>query len=291
MTELAPLPDDLPWTLPAYLLIDGASAPDLVRHLRNWGNPAHCLYQNTRWHTLTDISPYLISVPGADDPCMAHFLENAAYEWGYLFFSGASAYTLCQHWRQVLVVDHPCGLQVMPRIADPAVMHEMFSLAGVAQSARWFGPVEHACLPDAMQGTWLQHQRPVSGDGQQHARYSFTEEELTVLGEVEFRRSVLALSVHMQTYFPEYAASGSARQRMQSIRSIAQQAYDLGFTSEQQITLYANVYGYLADQKMSDHQDIVHLLSNSLAGPHLSRVKRAAELAQSRAVFEQGSQP
>lgn len=285
---MPPLPGDLPWTTPAYLLIDGVSAPYLVTHLRNWGNPAYCLYSNTRWHELADISPCLISVPTADDPLLLHFLENATHEWGYLLFSHATKQSLCDHWRNLLTVEDPGGVQVMPRIADPAVMHPLFSLAEQASSGRWFGPVSHVCLPDAMQGMWLRHQCPADVRTHPLKRYRFTEQEFTALGEVEFRRSVLNLTRHMQAAFPGYAASGTARQRLQLIDQIARQAYDLGFTCEQQMTLYANVQGYLAGQAMTDHPDISDLLTNPSSGTHLSRVLRAAKLAEDRATPQQG---
>jgi hypothetical protein len=79
MLELPPLPDDLPWSVSAYLLLDGVSVPNLPQRLSRWDNPVHGLYQGTRWQELADISPRLVTLNG-DDPVLAHFQENAALE-------------------------------------------------------------------------------------------------------------------------------------------------------------------------------------------------------------------
>lgn len=291
MFELPPLPDDLPWATPAYLFLDGVSASNLAHRLLRWDNPAYCLYQGSRWQELSDISPYLISLKGAHDPLLAYYQENAALEWGYLLFSAVDALVLCRHWRRLLTVEHPSGIEVMLRIADPAVIHPLLGLAQQAQTARWFGPLEHVCLPDSLQATWHQHARPDHTVPDTHDTYRLTDEELTVLGAVEFRRSVFDLSDHLHRYFPEFMASHSAQERLLYAQRVAQEAYQQGFTSEQEITLYANVFGYLAGQPVSDHADIAELLTVSTAQSPLTRLERAAELAQSRAVTQQGGRP
>lgn len=288
MFRLPPLPDDLPWAMPAYLLVDGVSASSLPQPLHDWSNPTYCLYQGTRWHELSDISPCLLALTGERDSLLTYYQQTAAFEWGYLLFSHADAPTLCAHWRRLLTVEHPSGIQVMPRIADPAVIHPLLGLAQQAQSARWFGPVDQVCLPDSFQAVWHQHTRP------EHARphageiYRLTDEELTALEEVTFRRAVFALSDHLHTYFPEFKASASAQQRLRHIERLAQEAYQYGFTSEQEITLYANVFGYLGEQPLAAHADIVELLTVPTTQSPLNRVQRAAELACSRAADSQG---
>lgn len=291
MFELPPLPDDLPWAMPAYLFLDGVSASKLANRLLRWDNPAICLYQGSRWQELSDISPYLVSLKGAHDPLLAYYQENAALEWGYLLFSAVDALMLSKHWRRLLTVEHPSGMEVMPRIADPAVIHQLLGLAQQTQSARWFGPIEHVCLPDALQATWHQHARPAHAAPEPCDTYRLTDQELTALGEVEFRRSVLGLSEHLHTYFPEFMASYPAQERLRYAQQVAQEAYQQGFTSEQEITLYANVLGYLAGRPLADHADIVELLTVSTQHSPLTRVQRAAELAQSRAAGPQGGRP
>ncbi|MBK5511484.1 DUF4123 domain-containing protein [Pseudomonas sp. TH15] len=288
MNELPPLPNDLPWKLPAYLLLDGVSVPNLAQRLYQWDNPAYSLYQTTRWQELSDISPYLIALKGASDPLLAHFKDNAAFEWGYLLFSDADIRKLWDHWRSLLTVEHPSGVEVMPRIADPAVMHQLFGIAEEARSARWFGPFSHACLPDGVEGKWRQHQRPDPANAEPQT-YRLTDSELTALGEVEFRNFVSDLNEHLQNYFPDFMSSFVEPERRKYAQKIADDAYQQGFASEQEITLYANIFGYLAGEPVTDHPDIFHLLTESTPEAPLKRLERAAELAERRAIDRQGS--
>jgi hypothetical protein len=287
MLEFPPLPDDLPWSLPAYLLLDGVSAANLARRLHRWDNPVYCLYHGTRWHELADISPCLVTLKGAGDSLLAYFQEHAALEWGYLLFSEADALTLCKHWRRLLSVEQAEGVEVMPRIADPAVMHQLFNLAAQDHSARWFGPVAHVCLPDGVEGVWRQHIRL------DHARpepptYRLTDQELTALGEVEFRTVVSVLGEHLQAHFPAFMANFPGTEGRQYVQKLASEAYQQGFCSEQEVTLYANVFAYLAGHPVIEHPDIAQLLAGTAAGAPLARVERAAELAESRAADRQG---
>lgn len=281
MIKLPALPADLPWTLPAYLLLDGVSLPNLVKRLGPWGNPLHSLYRRTRWQELSDISPCLIEIKGLNDPLLAYFRDHAAEEWGYLLFSDIAAYKLLEHWRHLLSVEHPSGVEVMPRIADPAVMHPIFALAEQAASARWFGPVQHVCLPDAVALAWRQHQRPASASAEPKI-YRLTDAELAALGDVEFRQFVSGLNQHLQTHFPAFMATLAEPERRPYARQVAEQAYAQGFTSAQEITLYANIFGYLAGKPLADHPDIVQRLTQPPTDAPLNRVKRAAELAELR---------
>lgn len=290
MLELPPLPHDLPWATPAYLLLDGVSVPDLVQRLHPWGNPAYNLYLNTRWHELLDISPCLIALNGLHDPLLAYFQEHAAFEWGYLLFSSADVHKLCEHWRHLLCVEQVDGVDVMPRIADPAVMHQLFSIALQDRSARWFGPVTHVCLPDGVEGVWRQHARPHQAIAEP-ATYRLTDQELTALGSVEFRNAVSGLIEHMHKYFPDLLATLAPSAQRSYVQNMTEQAYQQGFCSDQELSFYANVFGYLAGQPLTDHPDIAHLLTKSRPGALLARVKLAAELAELRADQRQGSQP
>jgi hypothetical protein len=175
----------------------------------------------------------------------------------------------------------------MPRIADPAVMHRMFDLACQTSSARWFGPVAHVCLPDGVEGVWRQHIRLEQACAESQA-YRLTDQELTALGEVEFRNVVSALSVHLQAYFPAFMANFSGPECRQYAQKLASEAYQQGFCSEQEMVFYANVFGYLAGQPVIEHHDIAQLLEGTAAGAPLARVERAAELAESRAADRQG---
>lgn len=289
MLKMPPLPQDLPWQTKAYLLLDGVSVPELEKRLHRWENDADCLYLNTRWHELTDISPYLILLKGPHDPLLEYFHEHSALEWGYLLFSDANAQTLCGHFRSLLAVEHPTGGEVMLRVADPAVAHQLLSLAEHAHSARWFGPIKHVCIPDVLHANWLHHSRPGSAVADEQLTYRLTDQELTALGEVEFRGIALDLSDHLKTFFPVFMAPLSTLERQRYALHVAQEAYLSGFASEQEITLYANVLGYLSGQPITDHPDIAQLLTQPSSQTPLKRLELAAVLAENRTGTTQGS--
>ncbi len=287
MLELPPLPDDLPWAAPAYLLLDGVSVADLMQRLSRWNRPLYCLYRDTRWHELADISPCLIALEGSADPLLTYFCEHAALEWGYLLFSEADVQSQLEHWRHLLSVEQADGVEVMPRIADPAVMHQLLRLAEQDGSARWFGLCAHFCLPDGVEGVWRQHIRPEQPCAEPQT-YRLTDRELAALGEVEFRNIVCSLSEHLQTYFPAFMARFTLPERRPYAQKLASEAYRQGFSSEQELTLYANVFAYLAGQPVTEHPDIAQLLAQATAGAPLARVERAADLAANRAAHRQG---
>ena len=287
MNEPFPLPVDLPWGMPAYLLLDGVSVPGLVQQLHHWGNTPYCLYWGTRWQEILDISPYLVALHGPDDPLLTHLVEHAGQEWGYMLFSDADPYSLCVHWRHLLSVEHLHDGEVMPRIADPAVMHALFSLAVQAGSARWFGPVASVCLPNGTEATWTYLERPEPAIAEPET-YRLTDQELTALGEVGFRNFVLRLEEHLRFYFPSFLSSLPALERRQYVQKIADEAYRQGFSSEQEITLFSNVFGYLDGDPVADFPDIVQLLTEPTPDTPLSRVQRAAERAEHHAANRQG---
>ena len=288
MIEMPALPHNLPWNRGAWLLLDGVRLPGLAKQLHLWPNAAECLFVSTRWRELLDLSPYLISLTGPNDPVLAYFQTNAWLEPGYLLFSRADTHTLTTWLRSLIVVQHPSGDEVMMRVAEPAVAHQLMTVSEQASSGRWFGPVEQVCLPDAIQGTWQEHRRPTSALTVEPSTLRLTDQELTALGEVEFRQFVVRLTQHLTTYFPDMMAPFSGTERRRRAQQIAQIAYDKGFHSAQQIMLYANVLGYLAGQSIESHPDIDQLLNQPSALPPLQRVLRAAELAESRQVTVQG---
>jgi hypothetical protein len=174
---------------------------------------------------------------------------------GFLLFSDADASTLLKHWRHLLTVKHPSAGEVMPRIADPAVMHHLFDLARqqcalvrprpVPVSAGWssgrLATTSASGSPAPDSDTYRFDRGGTHGPGR---------------GAVSswYSTSTITCSISPVSWRP--AQTGSA---CQFAEKTAREAHRLGFTSEQEITLYANVYAYLSGQPLSDHPDIVGL--------------------------------
>lgn len=284
--DLHKLPATLPWGVPAYLLLDGISVEALPQRLYEWSDSPDfdVLYLETPWAELRDVSPCLVHLSGPGDPALAAFLQNSQEEWGYLLFSRASPTEVLSQLRWLLSVRHPLGEQMLLRLADPSVMHVLFRQAAQDNEAALFGPIEQVVAADRMQNRWHQHLRPASTDAARRDQpYFLSDAQLERLGDVAFRGGLIRLEEHMRSYFPGYQPTLAQPQRWQHLRALAEQAYALGFHSEHDITLYANIFGLLGPGAMDDHSDIAALVRQSSSLTPTQRIEQAADMAYARA--------
>ncbi|SFP65430.1 protein of unknown function [Ectopseudomonas composti] len=284
--DLQHLPSDLPWDAPAYLLLDGVSVENLPKRLYEWAESPDfdVLYLETPWAELSDVSPCLIRLGGQYDPALAAFMQSSHAEWGYLLFSHASRDALLKHLRWLLCVSHPLGEKMLLRLADPAVMHALLNQTTQDNDATLSGPLEQIVAADRIENVWHRHQRPGSTViTQQDRPYQLSDNQLDILGEVAFRNILISLDAHMRDYFPHYQTTLSPTQRWQHLRTLAERAYSLGFSSEYEITLYANLFGLLGDDALDRNPDIATLVNQSSPLTPTQRIEQAADLAYARA--------
>lgn len=284
--DLRQLPAALPWDTPAYLLLDGISVETLAQRLYEWSASPDfdVLYLDTAWAELSDVSPCLIRLSSQQDPALAAFIQSSHDEWGYLLFSRASRAELLSHLRWLVSVRHPLGEEMLLRLADPAVIYALLEPALHDADATLWGPVEQIVAADRMQNSWHQLQRPGSATAARHDRpYQLSDAQLERLGEVAFRGILIRLDEHLREYFPDYHQALTPPDRWQHLRTLAEQAYAQGFHSEQDITLYANIFGLLGDSALQEHTDIAELLTQKSSLTPSQRIEQAADLAYARA--------
>lgn len=286
MSTLETLPDDLPWQPHAYLLLDGVSINNLRASVSEWfGTPEiQVLYATTPLASCNEISPCLITLNGPNTPGLEHYLAHSDEEWGYLIFSQASAFDVIRHLRGLLNAQYqPQGLNVWLRVADPAVMHAVLSHATDTRKPEMFGPMERVVLPDVISNGWHQHARP---EGTVRALpdgpYGVCEVQQEKLDEVKFRAGIRFLEEHLSAKLPEYRADLTGSARWQCLRELAIRADGLGFSSDQDLCFYANVYGLLGDDVLLEHPDIAALITQPSGLSPSDRIKKAADLALSR---------
>ncbi|WP_019409379.1 DUF4123 domain-containing protein [Pseudomonas psychrophila] len=293
MLTFETLPNDLPWKGHAYLLLDGVSVNNLLAKTFEWfgTTDVQLLYANTPLAACSEVSPCLITLNGRNTPGLSHYMAHAAEEWGYLIFSEASSFEVMAHLRSLLNAQYqPQGQKVWLRVADPAVMHAVLNHATSAQKPEVFGPIDQVVLPDVVNNTWQHHIRP--GDVLQplpKQAYALCETQQAILDAVRFRSTLKVLENHVRKYFPTYGAQWSSETRWQWMRENADRAYTCGFTSNQDICLYTNVFLLLGDDVLVQHPNIATLINQSSALTPSQRIEKASELAFSRSVALKGN--
>ena len=287
------LPQGLPWNGTVGLLLDGVSVEKLPQHLYQWTeNPEfEPLYLGTRWAELGDISPCLVQIKAQNNPILTRFLNASREEWGHLVFSDQSWDQLVAHFRWLTSVMHPLGEEVLLRIADPAVTHALLAHAETIKDPTLFGPCKQIVTADAALDCWYINNRPGSAPAPDHSkRYRLSEAQLSQLDEVNFRNVVMRLDAHMQEYFPSYQAQSTPRQRWEHLHAQASTSYDRGFNTELDITLYANIHGFLGERALEEHPDLDAILKTPSEQTPAQRLEQVADIAQERAATLNRSQ-
>ncbi|MDX9678359.1 DUF4123 domain-containing protein [Pseudomonas zeae] len=287
------LPQGLPWNGTVGLLLDGVSVEKLPQHLYQWTeNPEfEPLYLGTRWAELGDISPCLVQIKAQNNPVLTRFLNASRQEWGHLVFSDQSWDQLVAHFRWLTSVMHPLGEEVLLRIADPAVTHALLAHAETIKDPTLFGPCKQIVTADAALDCWYINNRPGNAPEPDHSkRYRLSEAQLSQLDEVNFRNVVMRLDAHMQEYFPSYQAQSTPQQRWEHLHALASTSYDRGFNTELDITLYANIHGFLGEQALEEHPDLDAILKTPSEQTPAQRLERVADIAQERAATLNRSQ-
>lgn len=277
------LPDGLPWTNNAGLLLDAVQLDNLLAKLFGWDCTVtvEVLYLQTRFAQLRDISPCCVRLKGPDDPVLLQFLAHTHEQWGYLLFSDSSWSDMTNHLRWLTTIEHPSGAQMLLRIADPAVAH---ALLGDTQhsTSRLFGPFQQAVVINNVNDGWNKYLCPGPAPTVDHSMpYRLSEVQWSLLETASFSKMISELYLHMREFFPGHQSDLSPAEYWSYLEQLAQCAVAYGHDSESDIWLYANAYGFLGDRAMREDPEILQLLAPT--NPHPKRrMQDIAELAERR---------
>lgn len=225
-----------------------------------------------------------MQIKAQNNPVLTRFLNASRQEWGHLVFSDQSWDQLVAHFRWLTSVMHPLGEEVLLRIADPAVTHALLAHAETIKDPTLFGPCKQIVTADAALDCWYINNRPGNAPEPDHSkRYRLSEAQLSQLDEVNFRNVVMRLDAHMQEYFPSYQAQSTPQQRWEHLHALASTSYDRGFNTELDITLYANIHGFLGERALEEHPDLDAILKTPSEQTPAQRLERVADIAQERA--------
>ncbi|MFP3517954.1 DUF4123 domain-containing protein [Pseudomonas sp. SIMBA_077] len=280
-------PPDINWQGFNGLLLDAVRLIKLSHSLEQWDQPwlFEPLYTPQRMPGLEELSPRVLKIESPQQPVLQQFLAKAEEEWGYLLFCDGAWPSMIAHLRWLTVVRMPHEQNVFLRLADPSVMHALFTLAVEAGDPTLFGPCHQILIADAAQDVWHLHQRPGPAPTAYHGtHYQLSTQEASALDIVSFRNVVLRLGQHLQHYFPAYQIHLSTAQRWAHLHALATTAYDSGFSSELEITLYANIHGYLGENALQQHPDLQQHLSIASPLTSAQRIEKVADIARCRAL-------
>lgn len=280
-------PPELDWQGCAGLLIDAVTMLNLPHQLEQWANAwvYEPLYVSPQMLGLADLSPRILKIESPEHPVLQQFLAHTDEEWGYLLFCEGPWQALIDHLRWLTVVRMPHEQNVFLRLADPSVVHGLLKLAVEAGDATLFGPCKQILIADGALGCWHLHQRPGLVPTVPHGtRYQLSIQQTDALDEVSFRNVVVALHRHMNHYFPAYQAHVSGAERWEHMQKLAAASYAHGFSSKLDITLYANIHGYLGEHALQTHPDLDRRLNTVSPLTPTQRIEQIAEIARCRAL-------
>jgi len=131
-------------TLQTYAVVDGASAPGLVKKLNNWGTDYACLFSGELAPELIETAPYLLKL----EP-YAHAAEWLLNNWGgnlgvfAVIPKDIDFKAVRKHFRGFLIVIGSEKQRLYFRYYDPRTLKDFLPMCDTAQQKHIFGPITH----------------------------------------------------------------------------------------------------------------------------------------------------
>jgi hypothetical protein len=126
----------------AYVVLDGASVPDLVDRLAR-DKPEHwCLFPGELAPDMAEVAPYMVRLE-PESPLERWVIEEGwGRHWGIFAVTPADLRRMRAHWRQFMMVEAPDGRALYFRFYDPRVLAVYLPTCNGEETERFFGPVE-----------------------------------------------------------------------------------------------------------------------------------------------------
>jgi hypothetical protein len=138
-----------------YVVLDGASVPELPQRLARWKIESVCLFRGELKPDVAQTAPYLATFQ-PDTPFAEWVLsEGWGKHWGIFVMSHANFRALRQHFRSFLMVYTPEGNPVYFRYYDPRVLRVYLPTCNAKELRTVFGLVLRYIVEDADPATLL----------------------------------------------------------------------------------------------------------------------------------------
>src|SRR3954464_15556008 len=125
-----------------FAVLDGASVPDLVKHLYEHEPEFCCLYRGELEPDMATVAPYLVKLEVGNK--FTELVLNDAFgkHWGIFVATSANLRTLRDHFREFHTVELPDQRTVLFRYYDPRVLRSFLPACNADELAMFFGPVQ-----------------------------------------------------------------------------------------------------------------------------------------------------
>lgn len=146
------------------LIIDRMAEPDPIAQLFNADLMQDYinLYQGTEVTDLTDLGPWLVSLPDSHAPVVRSLLEERERNWGWLAsVEQIDLHTLAVHWRERMLIDEGNGQRSLYRFQDNRVIARHLTALSPKQLPMLLGPIASALAWDGQ--TWQSFDNPAPG--------------------------------------------------------------------------------------------------------------------------------
>lgn len=279
-----PIPDMQATSGQLYLLVDGGQLPDLARSLYQLPNiqTPEPVYLYPPYDALKDVSPYLVqAIPAVKQ----WFLNQHQPTAGFFFSSEWSQHDIGDQLRELIQVMSPYGSPVFLKMAHP----EAAEILLTSHCIQLWQMMQTVWLP-TREGWKIQHRPELSGK-QPRSPYLLDDTQWAAIGQISWRNVQEALYQFMETRFPALLH----RQEVPGLwlSDLTTQGYQLGFTTEQDLTHYLTIVGLLGEEAVSgaSYPEITQLIHQPSPQTPSQRIEQAAQLAEQYHSSHQSQEP
>ena len=131
-----------------FAVLDGASAPDLVKNLYAHEPEYCCLYRGELKPDMATVAPYLVRLEPGHKFTEWVLGDCWGAHWGIFVSSTANLRTLRDHFREFHTVELPNQRTVVFRYYDPRVLRVFLPVCNAAELNTFFGPVLSFIMED-----------------------------------------------------------------------------------------------------------------------------------------------
>jgi len=128
--------------VPVFAILDGASAPGLVKSFYEHEPEYCCLYRGELEPDMAAVAPYLVRLEAESKFTELILTEGWGAHWGSFVVSSANLRTLRDHFRNFHTVELPDQRTVLFRYYDPRILRTFLPVCNAAELATFFGPVQ-----------------------------------------------------------------------------------------------------------------------------------------------------